>query len=135
MMVFVEVVFWLSFLCLFYNYIGFPFIMRLLSIGKKQNENCFNEGVDLPMVSVLLAAYNEEEVIEEKIKSTFKTNYPLANLELLIGSDASTDNTDRIIEKYTRLLPNVKFKRFGGRSQPGSCLREYLRYLHRFFIF
>jgi len=116
MMVFVEVVFWLSFLCLFYNYIGFPFIMRLLSIGKKQNENCFNEGVDLPMVSVLLAAYNEEEVIEEKIKSTFKTNYPLANLELLIGSDASTDNTDRIIEKYTRLLPNVKFKRFGGRT-------------------
>tara|TARA_B100000809_G_scaffold144018_2_gene141552 strand:+ start:655 stop:1827 length:1173 start_codon:yes stop_codon:yes gene_type:complete len=115
-MIVVEFVFWLSVTSLVYNYVGFPILMKLLSIGKKQNEVCFTKEDNLPMVSVLLAAYNEESVIEEKIKSTFKTNYPLAKLELMIGSDASTDGTDDIIKKYKRLFPNVKFKRFGGRT-------------------
>jgi len=116
MIVVVEVIFWLSVFCLIYNYVGFPLLMKLLSIGKKQNKICYTQEDDLPMVSVLLAAYNEQEVIEEKIKSTFKTTYPLAKLELLIGSDASTDSTDEIIKKHKRLFPNVKFKRFGGRT-------------------
>ena len=42
--------------------------MKILSIGKKQNEICYSREDELPFVSVLLAAYNEEQVIEEKIK-------------------------------------------------------------------
>ena len=103
MMVIFEVVFWFSVACLIYNYVGFPIIMKVLSRGVEQNNMCFSRSEYLPIVSVLLAAYNEQSVIEEKIKSTFKTNYPLSKLELLIGSDASNDGTDEIIKKYKRL--------------------------------
>lgn len=115
-MVVIEIIFWLCVASLIYHYVGFPILMKILSIGKKQNANCFDKEDTLPTVSILLAAFNEEKVIEEKIKSTFKTSYPFDKIELLIGSDASTDETDAIIEKYTRLFGGVKFRRFGGRT-------------------
>ena len=101
-MTIVAIIFWLAVASLLYNYIGFPLIMNYLSKGKKQNQDCFLATEELPMVSILLAVYNEEKVIEEKIKATFKTGYPLDKIELLIGSDASTDQTDEIIKKYLK---------------------------------
>ena len=73
---------------------------------------------DLPAVTVLLAAYNEEQVIEEKIRRTFATTYPAGRFTLIVGSDASTDHTNAIIERLQaeygpgRLL----LRRFGART-------------------
>lgn len=116
MILVIQILFWLCLVLLGYHYVGFPIILKVLSRGKTNAQDQFNEEDDLPKVSILLAAYNEEDVIEQKIKASFDTNYPLGKLEMLIGSDASDDRTDEIIKQYQSKFPGLKFHRFGGRT-------------------
>ncbi len=64
---------------------------------------------DWPFVTVLVAAYNEEACLKEKIENTLALDYPPDRLEILIGSDGSTDRTDGIVEELAR--PNVRLSR------------------------
>ncbi|MCP4522115.1 MAG: glycosyltransferase [Cytophagales bacterium] len=113
-----NIVFWIAVLGLFQTYVFFPIILSILAKGKKQNEEIYalNNINDLPKVSILLAAYNEELVIEEKIKSTFDTSYPLDKIEFWIGSDASSDRTEEIIKEYQQKYPQLKLNVFEGRT-------------------
>lgn len=100
--------FWLSFILIFYIYLGYP-ILLLLMVWKQsrgmttaKTRDPFDERY--PSVSILIAAYNEESVIEATILNKLETAYPLNRLEILVASDASTDRTDSIIvELATRL--------------------------------
>lgn len=100
---------------MFHSYVLFPLILKFLAKNKKQNEIIFDINDELPDVSILLAVYNEELVIEEKIKSTFNTNYPLSKIKLIIGSDASTDRTNEIIKSYQENY-NIELVEFEGRT-------------------
>lgn len=115
-MLFWEILFWFCFICLLHTYVLFPLILELLAKGKMQNENIFRLTDDLPTVSILLAVYNEEKVILEKLESTFRTNYPIEKIEFLIGSDSSTDATDSIIEEYQAKYRQIKLQRFEART-------------------
>src|SRR5262249_15666616 len=52
---------------------------------------------DLPSVSLLVAAYNEEDVIEKRVRGSLAMDYPPDKLEVLIASDGSTDRTAAIV--------------------------------------
>ena len=54
----------------------------------------------LPSVSLVVAAYNEEKVIDAKLKNCFELDYPEDKLEVIIVSDGSTDRTPQIVENY-----------------------------------
>jgi cellulose synthase/poly-beta-1,6-N-acetylglucosamine synthase-like glycosyltransferase len=59
------------------------------------------DGVEnLPSVSVLIAAYNEEAVIEERLKNALEMDYPRDKLEIVVASDGSTDRTAEIVGRY-----------------------------------
>jgi cellulose synthase/poly-beta-1,6-N-acetylglucosamine synthase-like glycosyltransferase len=111
-MVVVEVIFWLAFNSLAFSYIVYPFLLTILALNKKQNTNCFSKNDELPHVSILMAVYNEEKVIREKLDSVFKTNYPLDKIEFLIGSDNSSDRTNEIIKEYAAKHPQIRFTDF-----------------------
>ncbi|MFN0274527.1 MAG: glycosyltransferase [Chitinophagales bacterium] len=83
-----------------------------------------SEENQLPIVSIIMAAYNEEKVLEEKMKSVVQTKYPSVQYEILIGSDASTDNTDNIIKKFEQQGYPVKLIRFQGRSGKSFIINE-----------
>lgn len=51
----------------------------------------------LPGVAVLIAAYNEEEVIAAKILNTMAIDYPAEKLKIYVVSDGSTDGTNKIV--------------------------------------
>jgi cellulose synthase/poly-beta-1,6-N-acetylglucosamine synthase-like glycosyltransferase len=51
-----------------------------------------------PSVSMVISAWNEEEVLEEKIQNCLALEYPAQKVEFLIGSDASTDRTNEILK-------------------------------------
>ena len=55
---------------------------------------------NLPSVSILISAYNEESVIERKIQNLLELDYPKEKLEILIGDDGSADKTAEIVERY-----------------------------------
>ena len=95
--------------------------MKFLALFKKQNTTIFNsQDSDLPYISILLAVYNEENVIREKIESTFNTNYPKNKIRFLIGSDNSSDATENIIKEYSTTNSKIELYRFESRTgKPG----------------
>ena len=53
-----------------------------------------------PFVSVIISAYNEGKNIEKKILNTLALDYPREKIEILVGSDGSTDETASVVKKY-----------------------------------
>lgn len=53
-----------------------------------------------PTVSLIIAAYNEEKVIGQKIENCLDLDYPSENLKIIVASDGSTDRTNEIIMGY-----------------------------------
>lgn len=88
-----------------YTYAVYPFLLKVMACFSKK-EYKVNETYR-PFVSVLIAAYNEEKVIEEKIRNLSQLDYPIDKIEFLIGSDGSSDRTVEIAEKYSH-ISNLK---------------------------
>ncbi len=109
-----EYLFFIALGLLAHTYFLYPLSLPVLSLFlsvpfKIGNPNKFK-------VSMLIAAHNEERVIEEKIKNSLDLEFPQANLEVLIGSDASTDKTDAIISKYAGQVKLFAFTQRGGKA-------------------
>ncbi|WP_324677679.1 glycosyltransferase [Hymenobacter sp. GOD-10R] len=115
------IVLWGSLLLVAHTYALFPVLLGKLAKGRQPNTNVFAPNArDLPAVDILLAVHNEEQVIEEKIRSTFQTTYPLDRLTLYIGSDNSQDQTNSLVERLTAKYPGVQFRPFYQRTgKPG----------------
>ena len=92
-----EIVFWLAMFLLFYVYAGYPLLLALIGlfVGHRRAEAGYT-----PRISVLIAAYNEEEAIERKIQQTLALEYPADKIEVLVLSDCSTDRTDEIVKAF-----------------------------------
>ena len=103
-----------SFLIL-HTYVFYPLFMILIYRNSNHNQLLFYSNDELPSIAILIAAHNEEKVIEKKILSVFNTNYPSSKLKVFIGSDASTDRTDEIISNLTNTYSNIEFIKFKGR--------------------
>ncbi len=122
-----SILFWLSVAAILHSYLLYPLILRLVSIGKKQNSVCF-EYDELPTLSILMSAYNEEAVIEAKIESIFASNYPLEKLHVYIGSDCSDDHTNRMVEALLEKYPNqLHFFPFQERRGKPRVINEIAR--------
>ena len=98
-----------------HTYVFYPLFMILIYRNSNHNQLLFYSDHELPSIAILIAAHNEEKVIEKKILSVFNTNYPSSKLKIFIGSDASTDRTDEIISNLTNTYSNIEFIKFKGR--------------------
>lgn len=95
-----------------YVYAGYPVFLWLAGLWRKFELQTAEDY--WPKVSVLISARNEEKDIEWKIRETLSWNYPADRLELIIGSDASEDRTDEIVQsihdsrlRYVRMESRV----------------------------
>ena len=77
-----------------------------------------------PLVSVLIAAHNEEAIIAEKLGTVFDSAYPEGRLRVYVGSDASTDRTNGIVAELTRTRSNLQFYPFGARRGKPGVINE-----------
>ena len=77
---------------------GYGLIIFLLSKLKSQPKR-FKPvpDKDLPEVTLLVAAYNEEQCIEDKIANSLHLDYPKDKLSIFFVTDGSTDNTPHIV--------------------------------------
>ena len=92
-----RVAFWLAAALLFYVYAGYPLLLALVGLFVRRHRP--GTGYT-PPISVLIAAYNEEEAIERKIQQTLALEYPKEKVEVLVLSDCSTDRTDEIVKAF-----------------------------------
>ena len=115
-MLFWKYVFLISLLLIVYNYIGYAliaFIINKLAINKlAPKTKPVLKTDEKPAVSFIVAAYNEEDVIERKIINSLEQNYPASKIEFIFITDGSTDKTNSIIQKYqsVKLLYNAERK-------------------------
>lgn len=93
--------FWVSVFIVFYAFLGYGILLfflvkikRLLRAKKHHDLNNYS-----PSVTLLIAAYNEEDFIEEKIRNCRELDYPKDKLRILFITDGSSDNTPTIIEQ------------------------------------
>ncbi len=90
--------FWISTALVAYTLLGYPLIALLLAgLGRRGARSADFT----PSVSFIIAAYNEEVVLAEKIRQTLALDYPAAKLEILVASDGSTDRTDEIASSFS----------------------------------
>ncbi len=89
-------IFWLSALLTVYVYAGYPTLLAVLRrIAKRPVAKAPVE----PTVSLLVAAYNEADVIEEKIRNALALDYPADKLEIAIACDGPKDGTTAIAQR------------------------------------
>jgi biofilm PGA synthesis N-glycosyltransferase PgaC len=92
-----SVIFWLSLFGILYTYLGYPLLITLIARWRSKPVR----SADItPSVTMLVAAYNEEDCIAIKIENTLALDYPLDRLDLLVVTDGSTDRTNEIVASY-----------------------------------
>jgi cellulose synthase/poly-beta-1,6-N-acetylglucosamine synthase-like glycosyltransferase len=109
------VIFSLSALLVIHTYLIYPVVMILLYRKPRTPVKEYLPDDELPQVAVLVAAYNEEKVIGEKVNSVFSSGYPKDRIKVYIGSDASVDATDSIITDLQNKYERLQLVKFDGR--------------------
>jgi cellulose synthase/poly-beta-1,6-N-acetylglucosamine synthase-like glycosyltransferase len=80
-----------------YVYIGYPLLLWLVAAFSTR-QLC--DVTHAPRISLLIAAYNEEQDIARKLEESLQLDYPADRVEILVLSDASTDRTDEIVSSF-----------------------------------
>ena len=109
MIILFSILFWLSVILMAHSYLFYPIILKCMGKGKPAHQPVFEQNEKLPFVSVILSAFNEEVVIEEKLKTVLASDYPLELLKIYIGSDCSTDKTNEIVTALQSQFPEQIF--------------------------
>ena len=97
---YLRVAFWGLLFLLALCYVIFPVTLPFVSELFKRRRRDIIENFELPNVSLLISAFNEEAVIERKIQNILEIDYPKEKLEVLIGDDGSADRTAEIVARY-----------------------------------
>ncbi|PIE69104.1 MAG: glycosyl transferase [Deltaproteobacteria bacterium] len=116
-MLFLEALFWCSICMVLYVYAGYPFCVYLFGKCKAQ-EKITNSSH--PLVSILIAAYNEEQSIGETINNKLQLDYPQDKLEIIVISDESSDQTEQIVQGFAD--PRVSLYRQAPRAGKTAAL-------------
>lgn len=118
------ILFSVSILLILHTYLFYPVLMILLFSKRRRTMQEYANSDDLPQVAVLIAAYNEEKVIRQKIESVFQSNYPSEKLKVYVGSDASEDDTNQLLDALKKIYPNLEVIKFSSRSGKISIINH-----------
>ncbi len=119
----IILIFYISLSILLFSYIIYPLmvilIAKLFPKTRRVNEDL------RPMVSMIVSAYNEEKNLPEKIENFKALNYPADKIELVIGSDASTDTTNEILSKLKE--KNIRAFLYQNRGGKSAVLNKLVK--------
>jgi cellulose synthase/poly-beta-1,6-N-acetylglucosamine synthase-like glycosyltransferase len=90
----VEIVFWCAVAALVWTHAAYPLFMRVAARVRPQH--VARDDSLYPTVALIVTAYNEEAVIERRLANLQALDYPRDRLELVVTSDASTDDTEQL---------------------------------------
>jgi biofilm PGA synthesis N-glycosyltransferase PgaC len=125
-------IFWFSFLGLLFVYFGYGVVVFVLNkLSRKSTQPVSISENELPEVAVLIAAYNEEEIIEQKINNTLLLNYPEDKLKVYVVADGSNDNTCAMAEKFEQV--KVLYRR--ERKGKSAAINRAVPLLHEPIVF
>src|ERR1043165_4475500 len=95
-----ELILWISLALVAYSYVGYPLVIWTCArLFGRRREIPATDG-DLPCVTLLIAAHNEERWIGQRLENALAQDYPLDRLEVLVASDGSRDATVTIASAF-----------------------------------
>lgn len=101
-----KIIFFVAAFAIFYTMIGYPLTLIILDkVMKRENKKDLSFK---PFVSIIISAYNEEKVIEKKLKNIIQTTYP--HYEVIVANDASNDATVPIVEDFIKNHPSYDIR-------------------------
>lgn len=99
-----KILYWASLLVILYTYIGYGLLMAIWAKWRGQQPGAGEAPGAIPLVTIVIPAFNEAGVLGAKIRNTLELNYPAHLFEVLVITDGSTDGSEDIV----RAFPQVK---------------------------
>ncbi|MCG8700601.1 MAG: glycosyltransferase family 2 protein [Bacteroidales bacterium] len=125
----IEIIFWISILVVAYTYVGYGVLLYIL-VRIKRLFSIENESSSLsiyqPEVTLLIAAYNEKDFVEQKVLNSQNINYPKDKLHQIWVTDGSDDGTPGLLEKY----PNIKVLHKDERNGKIAAINRAMKYVN-----
>lgn len=122
-----ETLFWISFCMLMYTYLGYPIILIIIVFinkaisGKKQ----LTASETSKTVSLIVTAYNEEKIIEGKIRNSLELDYPSFLLKIIFITDGSDDDTPAIIQRF----PGIQLLHQSARNGKLAAMNRAMQFV------
>ncbi|MEO5909280.1 MAG: glycosyltransferase family 2 protein [Pelobium sp.] len=100
-----TVLFWICLFIIFYTFLGYGILLFIIVKIKRKfiKPFLFKADVKLPTVTLLIAAFNEQDIIEEKIQNCFQLAYPKEKLQIIFITDGSSDQTPEIVKNFSEI--------------------------------
>lgn len=100
------IIFWISIFLVVYTFVGYGFFLYILVRIKRlfRKPFVFKTEEVLPTVTILIAAYNEEDIIEDKIENTLLLNYPKDKIQAIFITDGSSDSTAAKVAGFNEVM-------------------------------
>ncbi|HWM63284.1 MAG TPA: glycosyltransferase [Solirubrobacterales bacterium] len=92
-MIALAILFWVSAALIVYTHLGYPLVLRALVALRRRPTLRPGTWEEPPRVSLIIAAYDEEEVIAAKVANALALDYPRDRIEVVVASDGSGDAT------------------------------------------
>lgn len=117
--------FWLSFSIILFTFLGYGLVITILSSLKKKSETYPHlEKEDLPEVSLLIAAYNEEEILLDKIHNSLALDYPKEKLQITFVTDGTTDGSHELLSRFPGVKQSHSDERKGKIAAINRVMKE-----------
>jgi cellulose synthase/poly-beta-1,6-N-acetylglucosamine synthase-like glycosyltransferase len=119
-----NIVFWLLSLLILFPYLIHPLV--LLAIHPRRKLRLRKDKGYLPTVSLIIAIYNEERILKERLANLRQLDYPADKLEIIFGLDGCSDDSARVI--YSARDSRIRLLEFpqnrGKLATLADCLRQ-----------
>lgn len=113
----VLIIFWISLFIVFYTYIGYGILLYLLvkikETIRKPSLRQLPADEELPAVTLFITAFNEEEVVNEKMHNCMELDYPADKLKIVWTTDGSDDGTNRRLSEWPQVTVHYQPERQG----------------------
>lgn len=131
-----RVLFWIALGQLLYTYVAYPLLLfaaaglrqlrsDLAFAWRRRERRQRASAAFRPEVSLVFSAHNEQDVIEEKMRSCAQLDYPAERTEVLVGCDGCSDRTGELARSVS--LPNARVFEFPERAGKLSVLNRLVR--------
>jgi len=118
-----QTIFWLSAFAIFYTYAVYPLCLWLIAFFIKAP---IKKSDITPSVSLVISAFNEEQLLPKKIENALALDYPCDFLEIAVISDGSTDNTNEIINDFAEQSNRIKPCISQHHKGKTACLNDFV---------
>lgn len=120
--------FWILLSIILYCYIGYTLILLISVILKrfiKSTKETQTGSFNFPDVSIVIAAFNEKEIVESKIQNTNSLNYPTNRITQIWVTDGSNDGTPELLKTY----PNITVLHYEERLGKASAINHAMEHV------